>query len=73
MEKSGNLIAKNVWPPCMKNQAIFSSEDKGKKSKCRLLQFLFGAVRVKINRSLSGLLQKRRCSFSGKVFETGNI
>ena len=33
----------------MKNQALFSSKDKGKKLKCRLLQFLFGALRV--NRS----------------------
>ena len=33
----------------MKNQALFSSEDKSKKLKCRLLQFLFGALRVKLN------------------------
>ena len=32
----------------MKNQALFSSKDKSKKLKCRLLQFLFGALRVKI-------------------------
>ena len=31
----------------MKNQAVFSSKDKSKKLKCRLLQFLFGALRVK--------------------------
>ena len=30
----------------MKNQALFSSEDKSKKLKCRLLLFLFGALRV---------------------------
>ena len=30
----------------MKNQALFSSKDKSKKLKCRLLQFLFGALRV---------------------------
>ena len=30
----------------MKNQALFSSKDKNKKLKCRLLQFLFGALRV---------------------------
>ena len=30
----------------MKNQALFSSKDKSKKLKCRLLQFLFGAIRV---------------------------
>ena len=31
----------------MKNQALFSSKDKSKKLKCRLLQYLFGALRVK--------------------------
>ena len=30
----------------MKNQALFSSKDKGKKLKCQL-QFLFGALMVK--------------------------
>ena len=30
----------------MKNQALFSSKDKSKKSKHRLLQFLYGALRV---------------------------
>ena len=30
----------------MKNQAIFSSQDKSKKLKCRLLQVLFGALRL---------------------------
>ena len=30
----------------MKNQALFSSKNKSKKLKCRLLQFLFGALRV---------------------------
>ena len=34
----------------MKNQALFSSKDKGKKSNCRLLQFLFGALRVKVQK-----------------------
>ena len=32
----------------MKNQALFFSKDKSKKLKCRLQQFLFGALRVKI-------------------------
>ena len=32
----------------MKNQALFSSKDKSKKLKCRLLHFLFGALGVKI-------------------------
>ena len=31
----------------MKNQALFSSKDKSKKLKCRLLQFLFGTLNVK--------------------------
>ena len=31
----------------MKNQALFSSKDKSKNLKSRLLQFLFGAFRVK--------------------------
>ena len=35
----------------MKNQALFSSKDKSKKLKCCLLQFLFGALRVKIGLS----------------------
>ena len=30
----------------MKNQALFSSKDTSKKLKCRLLQFLFGPLRV---------------------------
>ena len=30
----------------MKNQALFSSKDKSKKLKCRLLQFLFGALKI---------------------------
>ena len=31
----------------MKNQVLFSSKDKSKKLKCRLLQFLLGALKVK--------------------------
>ena len=31
----------------MKNQALFFSKDKSKKKKCCLLQFLYGACRVK--------------------------
>ena len=30
----------------MKNQALFSSKHESKKLKCRLLQFLLGALRV---------------------------
>ena len=32
----------------MKHQALFSSKDKSKQLKCRLLQFLFGPLRVKL-------------------------
>ena len=35
----------------MKNQALFSSEDKSEKLKCRLLPFLFGALRVNITKT----------------------
>ena len=35
----------------MKNQALFSSKDKSKKLKCRLLQYLFGALRVNLKMS----------------------
>ena len=31
----------------MKHQALFSLKDRNKKLKCRLLQFLFGPLRVK--------------------------
>ena len=33
----------------MKNQALFSSKDKSKILKRHLLQFLFGALRVKLS------------------------
>ena len=32
----------------MKNQALFSPKDLSKKLKCCLLQFLFGALRIKV-------------------------
>ena len=38
----------------MRNQALFSSKNKSKKLKCRLLQFLFGALRV--NSSSPGII-----------------
>ena len=38
----------------MKKQfALFSLKDKSKKLKCRLLQFLFGALKVKWGRLLT--------------------
>ena len=40
----------------MKNQGLFISKDKSKKLKYRLLQFLFGALRVKGDNLNLGLL-----------------
>ena len=40
----------------MKNQALFSAKDKSKKLKYHLLQFLFGALRVKIFSEEASLL-----------------
>ena len=37
-----------VNPLHLKHQALFSSKDKSKKVKCCLLQFLFGALKVKL-------------------------
>ena len=39
----------------MKNQALFSSKDKSEKLKCRLLQFLFGSLRVKEKKEITTL------------------
>ena len=47
----------------MKNQALFSSSDKSEKLKCRLLQFLFGALRVKVIHWLS-LIQSLKHLFT---------
>ena len=44
----------------MKNQALFSSKDKSKKFKCRLLQFLFGALRVKHFAQIATLVPHER-------------
>ena len=47
----------------MKNQALISSKDKSTKLKCRLLQFLFGALKVNIVETIqSG--QKSYCMHS---------
>ena len=36
----------------MKNQVLFSLKDKSKKLKCRLLKFLFGALRVNTHKEI---------------------
>ena len=47
----------------MKHQVLFSSKDKRKKLKCRLLQFLFSALRVKCamlpNSTIYSLIQMK--------------
>ena len=43
----------------LKHQALFSSRDKSKKLKCRLLQFLFGALRVKIHSAVPSTVDKK--------------
>ena len=57
----------------MKNQALFSSKDKRKKLNCRLLQFLFGALRVNSAHKKS-ITRYRMFSFffifAGLVFHT---
>ena len=42
----------------MKNQVLSSSKDKSKKLKCCLLQFLFGALRVKALLTKANSLQQ---------------
>ena len=42
----------------MKNQALLSSKDKSKTLICRLLQFLFGTLRVKRVTKSYNLLRK---------------
>ena len=46
----------------MKNQALFSSNDKTKKLKCRLLQFLFGTLRVNKSRVYPVRARARVCA-----------
>ena len=50
----------------MRNQALFSSKNKNKKLKCRLLQFLFGALRVKKHVDIS-LIRSMICSSDHKA------
>ena len=46
----------------MKNQALFSLKDKSKKFKCRLLRFLFGALRVKVKAIVICLVLDKVCN-----------
>ena len=46
----------------LKHQALFSLKDKSEKLKCRLLQFLFGALRVNIVYSIRRSFASAFCS-----------
>ena len=50
----------------MKYQALFSSKNESENLNCRLLQFLFGALRVKL---LCSLAQKKPC-YDNLIFKT---
>ena len=52
----------------MKNEALFSLKNKNKKLKCRLLQFLFGAIRVKTVPLFEGLLFSRKANRKSQRF-----
>ena len=51
----------------MENQDLFPSKDKSKKLTCRLLQFLFGALRVNIS-----TIENRTC-FQNNVYARINF
>ena len=52
----------------MKNQALFSSKDKSKKIKCCLLQFLFGALRVKYIKTIDNQVQKSNYKITFNIY-----
>ena len=49
----------------MKNQTLFSLKDKSKKLKCRLLQFLLGALRVN---SFASNVYDRYCCLNYRIY-----
>ena len=51
----------------MKNQVLFSSTDKSKKLKCRLLQFLFGALMVKPKQATEWAAYHHECSTATNI------
>ena len=53
----------------MKNQALLSLKDKSKKLKCHLLQFLFGALRVKCVAILQHIRFYFQISLVNNVFQ----
>ena len=44
----------------MKHQTLFSSKHKSKKLRCRLLQFLFGALEFRMYHNFTSLFSKLR-------------
>ena len=59
------------WRIHMKNQALFSSKDKSKKLKCRLLQFVYGALRVKLKQATN--LSLCHTMFLGSIEKRSNL
>ena len=57
----------------MTNQALFSSKDKSKKLKCRLLQFLFGALWVKLPLQGRQQMKREHSNFTTVVFPYAGI
>ena len=51
----------------MKNQALFSLKDKSRKLKCRLLQFLFEALRVNLILSYQDSYKGKKTTFLKKT------
>ena len=47
----------------MKNHALFSLKDKSKKLKCRLLQFLFCALRVNVKEITHSNIRISHCDY----------
>ena len=54
----------------MKNQALFSLKDERKKSKCRLLQFWFGALRVNLSLYIQLFITNNTLQPSTKIIQT---
>ena len=58
----------------MKNQDLFSSKDKSKKLRCRLQQFLFRALRVKVfYMTIKALPGELSCRHTGLVAKGHNF
>ena len=54
----------------MKHQVLFSKKDKSKKIKCRLLQLLLGALRVKLRLHGETFIYFNRCQSRSIFWES---